>query len=339
MVTNFNFGWVHDPLDISYYEKNTPEVVRLLRIACERRYGEQEESKKYLSQSETDVIDLSEFFTEIENQNPLSSCTAHTLVGLLEYFQKRSYGEVLAELSALFLFQQAQKLMPQTNIPIPGVSFFYTLNAFNKFGIAREAQWPFKSSNFDREPDELILNSAKEKGSFYSENLALKFFRLDNPGNSNEKSFDRDTLLKLIKNYLQAGFPLAFGFQTSDGCIQQAGGNQGNIPFPTDDEKLQEDSLSRRHAVIAVGYDNGKEIRNNIDQKVSKGALKIRNSWGSEWGNEGYGYLPYEYVLQRLARDWWTFIQNKWVETGKFGLPLDAASNWWGDDETLQPRR
>ena len=35
-------------------------------------------------------------------------------------------------------------------------------------------------------------------------------------------------------------------------------------------------------------------------------------------GDHGYGWLPYEYVLEGMALDWWTIIKQKWIETGKF---------------------
>jgi C1A family cysteine protease len=41
----------------------------------------------------------------------------------------------------------------------------------------------------------------------------------------------------------------------------------------------------------------------NFSQQKTKGALLIRNSWGSSWGDHGYGWLPYEYVLRGLAED------------------------------------
>jgi len=35
--------------------------------------------------------------------------------------------------------------------------------------------------------------------------------------------------------------------------------------------------------------------------------------------NSGYGFLPYDYVTSGLAEDWWTLIQQGWVDTGQFG--------------------
>jgi C1A family cysteine protease len=49
------------------------------------------------------------------------------------------------------------------------------------------------------------------------------------------------------------------------------------------------------------------------------GALIVRSSWGAKWGEKGYDFLPYDYVINGLAEDWWTLIQQGWVDTGQFG--------------------
>lgn len=55
-----------------------------------------------------------------------------------------------------------------------------------------------------------------------------------------------------------------------------------------------DESVLGGHAVLAVGYDDGAKV------------LIIRNSWGDEWGDKGYFYMPYEYIENpSLAHDFW----------------------------------
>ena len=71
---------------------------------------------------------------------------------------------------------------------------------------------------------------------------------------------------------------------------------------------------------MAVGFDDAKKIKNTVPgASETTGALLIRNSWNTTWGEEGYGWLPYDYVLKRLATDWWALIKQEWIDTGNFG--------------------
>ena len=89
----------------------------------------------------------------------------------------------------------------------------------------------------------------------------------------------------------------------------------GDIPYPCKGEKAQ-----WGHAVMVAGYDDDHKITNLKCNLSTSGALLIRNSWGRNWGDNGYGWLPYEYVRSGLALDFWSILDMRWMDTGNFGL-------------------
>ncbi len=122
----------------------------------------------------------------------------------------------------------------------------------------------------------------------------------------------KDLVLNQIKTNLVAGIPSMFGFTVYDSIVQAA--ENGQIPFPTKGEKIE-----GGHAIAAIGYDDTLKIKNtHPGSKETIGALLIRNSWGTGWGESGYGWFPYEYVLQGVAQDFWSLIKSEWIDTGEF---------------------
>jgi C1A family cysteine protease len=97
-----------------------------------------------------------------------------------------------------------------------------------------------------------------------------------------------------------------FGFSVYS-SIPPIGEGGGEIPYPSPG-----DTLEGGHAIVAIGYDDAKKIGKD------KGALLIRNSWGTEWGDKGYGWLPYSYVLKGLAVDFWSLAQAGFIDTDLF---------------------
>jgi C1A family cysteine protease len=88
----------------------------------------------------------------------------------------------------------------------------------------------------------------------------------------------------------------------------------GRIPRPSPTDKVV-----GGHALFAVGYDDRITITNDAAASpTTQGALLIRNSWGTAWGERGYGWLPYQYVLGRQAVDWWSLAKGEWFDNGAF---------------------
>lgn len=46
------------------------------------------------------------------------------------------------------------------------------------------------------------------------------------------------------------------------------------------------------HAILIIGYDDDTQM------------FKFKNSWGSEWGQGGYGYISYNYILRYMWDAW-----------------------------------
>jgi C1A family cysteine protease len=113
-------------------------------------------------------------------------------------------------------------------------------------------------------------------------------------------------VLSSIRRNLAAGLALMFGF-TVYSSIPPIGTGSGDIPYPGPEERVL-----GGHAIVAVGYDDKKQIGKE------KGALLIRNSWGTEWGELGYGWLPYAYIESGLAVDFWSLVQAEFVDTDLF---------------------
>jgi C1A family cysteine protease len=243
-------------------------------------------------------VDLRPWCSPIEDQKTIGSCTAHAGVGLVEYFERRAFGKHL-DASRLFLYKVTRNLLKWTGDT--GAFLRSTMYALTLFGVPPEEYYPYNIADFDKEPSAFCY-------AFAQSYQAISYYRLDPPGTT------PSNLLTQIKTYLANGLPSMFGF-TVYSSISQANTNGGKIPYPTRGERVE-----GGHAIDAVGYDDNLKIKNTNPGGIeTTGALLIRNSWGTGWGSAGYGWLPYKYVLDGLATDWWSLIKSEWVDTGQFG--------------------
>ena len=238
------------------------------------------------------TVDNSEFCSPIEDQGSLGSCTANACMGMVEYMERRGVGNY-TDGSRLFLYKTTRKLLGWTGDT--GAFLRTTMKALVNFGIPPEDVWPYEISTFDQEPDPFMY-------AYAANTKAIQYLRLDAAGTTPTAA------LKDIKTALSCGYVAMFGFSVYSSLTTAA-----DIPFPAPN-----DSLNGGHAVLAVGYDDDRPCVNGLNGTNGKGALLIRNSWGQGWGQNGYGWLPYDYILAGLANDFWTCYKLAWVDSGQF---------------------
>jgi C1A family cysteine protease len=143
-----------------------------------------------------------------------------------------------------------------------------------QLGAPPETVWPYVIGKFARKPPAKAYRTALK-------HQAIRYARVAQTEMG-------------IQNVLAAGYPISFGFTVYE-SFESDVGSDGIVPMPAPDE-----STIGGHAVVAIGY---RQIRRQL-------YFECRNSWGPDWGDAGYFWLPASYVTSHsLARDFWVIEQ------------------------------
>lgn len=214
-------------------------------------------------------VDLRAKCPPVYDQGQLGSCTANAIAGALEFNQMKQ-GEQSFTPSRLFIYYN-ERVVEHTVSQDAGAMIRDGIKSVAKLGAPPEdPDWPYNIKNFAQKPPK----NAYTDGLKYQ---AILYQRVTQQ-------------LDQFKGCLADGFPFVFGISVYESFESQAVAKTGNVPMPKPSEK----SLGG-HAIMAVGYDD------------SQKRFIIRNSWGADWGMQGYFTLPYDYVLnQNLSDDFWT---------------------------------
>ena len=296
----FGTGWRPDPPDERDLGLHADPVRELLAGTAIR---------KALAHRLPGSVDLRRWCSPVQFQGYYNTCTAHVAAGMLELLETKAHGSYVPA-SRLFLYQVAKRILGETGDP--GVYLRQMMGTVVLVGVPPEKYWPYLDTSrkddprIDGDPDAFCYAVAGDYG-------AARYFRLDPAGSEPE-----DVLARLRK-VLAASIPTSLGFPLYQSSLERAA-TTGKLSFPARAEQAV-----GSHAVLLVGYDDSRRIASG-DGEETTGAFLLKNSWGEDWGETGYGWLPYRYVTDGLAKDCWTLMQPRWVETDEFQLGLEEEN-------------
>ena len=248
---------------------------------------------------------LQKYAPAVGNQGAQGSCvawsSAYAARSILESARTGQAGESV-KFSPSFLYNQ---------IGLDGCQGSYIQKAMEfmtKQGSVPYNAFPYTDQDCSNQPgQQLVQQAAQFKMRGYNR-LTLG---------------DRNDVIDLaaVKQNLSQGAPVAIGMMVGQSFMQDMMGKDLWVPAPGD-ESMQGFG---GHAMCVVGYD---------DKKYG-GAFLIMNSWGPEWGNNGFAWVQYgafknfvreAYGLEPMQRTGAAANQAFACEVGLVPVEYDAGS-------------
>lgn len=212
-------------------------------------------------------VDLREFTTPVEDQGSLGSCTGHAVASAIELVNKKN--KIINEVSRLFIYYYERLLIGTVHYD-SGAYIRDGIKATNRWGAPLENLWPYDISKFRAAPSRTaIIDASKRKVTRY----------------------ERATNFNACINALSSGYPVIVGFTVySSFYFGNWHRTTAVMPYPN----TRSEKVLGGHAVLLVGYNNSTQH------------FIVKNSWGTNWGDGGYFYMPYQVIQNtRMSADFW----------------------------------
>jgi C1A family cysteine protease len=214
------------------------------------------------------VINLRPQCPPVYDQGQLGSCTANAIAGAFQFEEMKQNLNVFIP-ARLFIYYNERVIENTINYDSGGF-IRDGMKSINGVGVCSESTLPYDISKFTDKPSDACFTEA-------SQHKSVSYQRIVND-------------LNQLKGCLADGYPFIFGFSVYESFESEEVAKSGQLSMPSQGERQV-----GGHAVMAVGYNE------NQNQFI------IRNSWGDQWGIQGYFTMPYEYLTNdNLADDFWT---------------------------------
>jgi len=230
------------------------------------------------------------FFPEIVDQGNIESCVPTCISTVYYYLTMKQSNHLNFRISRLYLYYQFRRLYDDVKLD-EGSTIRDCINILYKDGVVPEFLYPYVESKIFNNPSEFL-----EKYSRFCKCLGFE-----------------NISRKVIKQYLLLDNPVLCGIKLFDSVYSDEVKNSGIINYSEEYDKIL-----GGHCIILVGFDDSKKY------------YKFINSWGSTWGDKGFGYLPYDYIKNiRLSNEFYIIknISNPSIVLEETDSILDKLKN------------
>lgn len=213
-------------------------------------------------------VDLRGMCSPIRDQGELGSCTSFAVTAMYEVIVNAlNPGTVgKANLSERYLFYHSNVLNGRID---RGSNFYTQFEVIGKHGICAETLYPYTTIELSKEPSPDANKDAEQHRV-----LCAKQIRLKNNGKKYDNIKENH---RLLTSALSEGYAVGFSLRIFDDFGSEEGGFI-SLPVKPSDE------ASGYHAMVIVGY-----------SEIEKCYI-VRNSWGEQFGDNGYCYISSVYV-------------------------------------------
>jgi len=210
----------------------------------------------------------------VRSQAPRGTCSVFAMTFLLEYAYDTRLNCGFTDLSEEYLNYVTNLVTGNTG----DGDYFHNLNdGYQSWGMATEANEPYQTSEVTS-----IRQSLLDAGRTWTRFEADFIKAWDSSKGASQDQVDRAIA------YLDANAPVAFGgwWPTSWATTDVDGVQVMSVP-PVSQKGT---AVTDGHSVPLVGYRKDTAFDGG-------GYFVFRNSWGDTWWDAGYGYMPFQYVL------------------------------------------
>lgn len=219
-----------------------------------------------------EAVSLREFDSLVDNQDGLGSCSASATLSAYENLVNQKYPSHFTPLSRLYKYYHSRYIENNVMVDAGVYSLRSDMKSLKKYCVCAEQFWPYETQDFNVQPSPKAYADAPKR-------TIVGYGKLLN----------NHQIIRAIND----DHPVVIGIQVFDE-FDILNSSDSVVKMPNDPN-----SLHKGHALCLVGY------------SIAERKFLAKNSFGPEWGDNGYCSIPFDYAENYIFDRWVFDINNQ----------------------------